>query len=221
MDDFVLGCDDSFWNDLWDSPKRIRVLRYFDFNKAAEQGLKFAIHKSTTGTNGKDSTYESHKRDATTATLLNGAYHWYLPGLDPVKQAEWAVRGSGETDLPLFVDVEEKKYAGVKKGQMWSALSRCLLYIETLTHRQPIIYTNWDYWTTYMYDAVDSDHWRLWIAGYRTGSPLVPLPWHPRQWTFWQYTDRGNAQRYGGPKGASVALDMDLFAGTLEELKAL
>jgi lysozyme len=221
MEEFTLGADFSFWNDLWDSAKRLRVLTFFNFQKAAEQGIKFAILKSTTGLTGKDSTYDTHLRDAKVAQLVTGAYHWYLPGLDPVMQAEWAVRGTGETDLPLFVDVEEKKFAAVKAGQMWPALSRMLLRVEVLTHRQPIIYTNWDYWTTMMADARDSDGWRLWIAGYRTGAPLVPLPWHPRQWSFWQYTDRAVAQRYGGPVGAGRALDMDLFAGSLDELRAL
>lgn len=212
------GMDVSFWQDLWDSPKRKFVLKYVNFKLAAQQGMKFVILKSTTGTGGKDPTYDRHLEDAREAGLVIGAYHWYLPSCNPIYQAEWAITGSRNPDLPLFFDLEERKDAGVRKGKMWPDLRTCLLEVEARTGRRPIIYTNWDYWTTYYPDAIESEYFKLWVANYNTGAPLVPPPWNPRGYTFWQYSKNGNGKKYGC---WSLSLDMDLFAGSLEELKLL
>ena len=50
----------------------------------------------------------------------------------------------------------------------------------------------------------------LWVAHYTHACPNVPAAWST--WTFWQHTDRGAVPGITGP------VDLDLFAGTPDEL---
>src|SRR5262249_29965707 len=52
----------------------------------------------------------------------------------------------------------------------------------------------------------------LWVANYTSGCPKIPAPW--TNWVFWQYSESGTTP------GLTHAVDMDVFNGTFEQLKA-
>jgi len=99
--------------------------------------------------------------------------------------------------LPYVIDLES--VTSVPPNHKSNVLA-FLQTIENNTGQKPVIYTNYDYWNTYMGDLDWSLDYLLWIANYthRFG-PLVPDPWHPDQWTYWQYSKSGKGSRYGCP----------------------
>lgn len=113
--------------------------------------------------------------------------------------------------------------------------------IERLSGVTPIIYVNINYAVNYITEAVAADH-DLWLARYNGGNdpstvdPETSQPevagFHPNpygawnipfggprddsSWDFWQYTSNGDGIATGV---SSSDLDLDLFNGSLDELK--
>src|SRR3989304_316015 len=54
----------------------------------------------------------------------------------------------------------------------------------------------------------------LWIANYGVTKPLVPKPW--TEWTFWQFTDKGDGSIYGVE---SKNIDLNYFNGDLASFR--
>jgi lysozyme len=146
------------------------------------------------------------------------------------------VGGYGPMDLPYVFDLEVAP-SGVNKTSI-TLFSR--IWLEELYKRtgvRPIVYAS----PSYLQDKVNRDaFWRqypLWIAHYMSDSAVLTrtpgskvgggcffTPWTTTScglnWTFWQYTSDGPAQKYGIPSGQS-RLDLNLFNGTSEQLMAL
>src|SRR5207302_821092 len=55
--------------------------------------------------------------------------------------------------------------------------------------------------------------YKLWIANYHVPQPTVPLPWD--RWTFWQFAPDGRC------KGVNGDCDLNVFSGTMDELKSM
>jgi MYXO-CTERM domain-containing protein len=79
------------------------------------------------------------------------------------------------------------------------------------TGKEPIIYTGAYFWDDNgLPDTLNSQP--LWTANYTTN----PCPWTSDswdRWTLWQYTDSGTVSGIAGP------VDLDYFAGTLDDLQ--
>lgn len=94
-----------------------------------------------------------------------------------------------------------------------------LAEVERLSGRIPIIYTAQAYWDTYLgAHAIDwADQYPLWLANYRKDAgPLVPPPWSPTGWAFWQYTDKGKGSKYGVQ---ALDVDLNVFNGDENNLR--
>ena len=74
---------------------------------------------------------------------------------------------------------------------------------------EPIVYTNVGMWR--WRPATELGTQPLWLAHYTTECPSIPPPW--LRWTFWQYTDAGRVP------GISTPVDLDVFDGSLDELR--
>jgi lysozyme len=83
--------------------------------------------------------------------------------------------------------------------------------VRTRLGVEPIIYTSPEFWRDRVGGA-DFSTQKLWLAHYTAECPRVPAPW--KAWTFWQYSKTG---RVAGIRGA---VDLDVFAGTIDELRA-
>jgi|ERR1044072_858392 lysozyme len=186
--------------------KGIDVSHYdesIDFAALKAAGFVFVSCKCTEGVSVVDARYKTNKAKAKAAGLLFGAYHFFRPGLDPMKQAQHFLAHAdikpGDM-IPMF-DWEVTQGPGdVFKAKIF------LGAIEAAIGKKMIIYG-----PPYMLEDFrlpkEFKDYPLWIADYGSPQgPRVPAPW--TFWSFWQYTDKGSAPGIPAPDE-----DMDLFNG--------
>ncbi len=190
--------------------KGIDVSHYdesIDFQKLVDAGYKFCSAKCTEGLTNVDPRYKSNKFKAKAAGLLFGAYHFFRPGQDALRQAAHFLTHAdiqkGDM-IPMFDWEVSQGKADVSKAKLF------LDTVENAIGKKMIIYG-----PPYMLDDFRlpfyfKEH-ALWIAHYGTTAPLVPSPWEV--WSFWQYTDKGSAPGIPAPDE-----DMDLFNGPAENV---
>jgi GH25 family lysozyme M1 (1,4-beta-N-acetylmuramidase) len=200
----AIGLDISFWQTL---PVGHRDRREIDFGMMRENA-SFVIIRA--GQNlWKDREFAINRRGAMEAGLPHGSYWFYDSRADPVKQADlWLdILGGEFGELGLWMDFEDN-YGGAFHG-----MSHWRKFAERLMQRSSArlgVYTAYYYW---MWTTGGKADWflrfPLWVANYGTTKPLVPKPWG--DWTLWQFTDKGDARRYGIYNSASC--DLNEFNG--------
>jgi hypothetical protein len=84
---------------------------------------------------------------------------------------------------------------------------------EHLTASPLLIYTNYYWWLECTDGSAAFSDQYLDIANWSSGPPLLPESW--KSWTFWQYSSTGSVA------GISGDVDLDVFHGSLAQLKAL
>jgi len=172
-------------------------------------GFEFCFIKATQGTGRTDPYFNLNWERSKNAGLIRGAYHYFEPGQDGLKQANFFLNQVDHEagDLPPVLDIEEIN--GVSKSTLRKRLKDWLKKVEESTGVQPIIYTNPK---TYYY-LLDDDfsHYPLWIAHYHAGGrPRIFRNWH-----FWQHSESG---RVNGIRGN---VDFNVFSGDKTELRKL
>lgn len=211
----VIGPDISFFQDEPSTPQGV------DFVKMRAIS-NFVILRA--GQNiWVDSCFKTYWSDAKTVGLPRGSYWFYDSRSDPKKQAELWVQtlGNDMGELPLFADFEES-YGGAYKG--WQNWYVFLERLKALVGQKDIgIYTAYYYWRDNAPDANTQNanleyfhKYALWIANYLVDKPMIPKPWDETEWSFWQYTDKGDGKLYGVE---SVPIDLNYFNGTENAFK--
>jgi hypothetical protein len=134
--------------------------------------------------------------------------------------------GSGDLgELPLVLDVE-------MRGNP-DEVHNCLMEIERLFGKRPMIYTGQGIWNTLGNTPWATDY-PLWIANYliegtvrwreelvetvSQKTPFLPTDWENTGWTFWQFTQRGHGPDFGLNWEKSKQIDLNVYSGTLGEL---
>ena len=181
----------------------------WDAVKATEKGeypIRFAFMKATEGGDYKDSRFAENFRGAGEVGIIRGAYHFYNPNTDPVRQADFFISQVRlvKGDLAPVLDVERKPR---DKVQLQADLKKFLHRLEQHYGMKPIIYTSFKYKTRYL-DDPELDAYPFWIAHYYVDTLSYGGPWH-----FWQHTD------YGTVPGIDTNVDLNVFNGSWEELK--
>jgi len=176
---------------------------------AHQQGefpLSFIFMKATEGSDLEDPTFTQHFDSARAHGFLRGAYHFFVPGTDARRQAQFFIgKVHLQTgDLPPVLDVETK---GRSKKALQEGVKTWLDVVEAYYGVKPIIYTSYKFKESYLNDAVFNDY-PYWIAHYYVDS--VHYKGH---WEFWQHTDVGSVP------GIKENVDLNVFNGTLEQLK--
>jgi len=194
----VAGIDVSYYqNDI--SWKRVR-----------RAGMRYAFIRTSDGLDNPDDRFAKNWAGAKRAGLLRGAYQYFRADQDATAQADLLINtlAKDRGELPPVIDIEN---AGGKspeelavRVQTWIARVRDKLGVE------PILYTGPEFWRDKANNA-DLSAQPLWIAHYTRGCPTIPTPW--TKWTFWQHTDNGRVP------GIEGAVDLDLFAGTYQDLQ--
>jgi lysozyme len=193
------GIDVSYYQEVIDWPRVRRA------------GIRFAFIRVSDGAQLRDPRFATNWGEAKRAGIVRGAYQFFRPDQNVVAQADLmiaAMQGSGRDDLPPALDLEVD--AGLPATEV---AARALIWIDRVRTKlgvEPIVYTGSDLWRTG--GATPLSLQPLWIAHYTQDCPTVPLPWP--HWTFWQTSDRGAVPGVEGP------VDLDLFAGTLADLRA-
>ena len=128
--------------------------------------LQFVFIKATEGATLSDKHFDKNWREAQKIAIHRGAYHFYHPTRDPLKQATNFINHvtlkSG--DFAPVVDFE------VINGQSDETIVNGLrLWLETVEEHyqvRPIIYTNGNLYRRYIKGNLDD--YPLWIADYST-----------------------------------------------------
>ena len=155
-----------------------------------DTSLDFIICKATEGETHIDSKF---KKNWDSIDCIKGCYHFFRPQYSGKKQAllYLSVINLDSGNIKPIVDVEYTKYWNNKK-YIKKYISNLISFINTIkenTGYDPIIYTNPNFWESYIEKYYHSDH-LLWIADYRKREqPQVPSKFE--DWYIWQYTDKG------------------------------
>ncbi|MBP1640141.1 MAG: glycoside hydrolase family 25 [Bacteroidetes bacterium] len=195
--DQIVGIDVSMHTGIinWDIIKR--------------QGVDFAYIKSTEGADYLDPRYLYNLREAKSAGLPVGAYHFFRFHRTGKEQAanflsQVDVRS---LDLPPVVDVEEwgqynfSKNAGYVSAEVQSFINN----IENKTNRRVVIYADKNSFKKYIEGKFRNNP--IWICS------IGKAPQISQKWTLWQKSQRGKCS------GASGIVDINLFNGDNRDWK--
>ncbi len=178
-------------------------------NRDAEFPLHFIFMKATEGGDHGDDTFEQNFSEAGKRGFIRGAYHFFSPKTDPLRQADFFIRTVklSAGDLPPVLDVEVR---GKKtKKELQRNIKRWLDRVEAHYGVKPILYTSYKFKTSYLDDSLFNAY-PYWIAHYYVDSVRYTGKWH-----FWQHTDIGTVP------GIKHDVDLNVFNGTLEELQKM
>ena len=126
--------------------------------------LQFVFIKATEGATLADKSFSQNWREARKANLRLGAYHFYHPTRDPIKQANNFIKRVTlkEGDFAPVLDFEVVN--GVADDELIDGLRLWLETIEQHYNVRPIIYTNASLYKRYI--KKNFDVYPLWIADY-------------------------------------------------------
>jgi GH25 family lysozyme M1 (1,4-beta-N-acetylmuramidase) len=174
-------------------------------------GVAFGYTKASQGEGYTDPDYTRHYEAMGHCGLLRGAYHYFEPEADPVRQARRLLISIGphQGELPPVIDVE-RAYRDTRRdcNAMRRAIQRFSDTVEQELGRKPVIYSSRWFWTDQLCDTRELRANPLWLKWYSTTPPTLFGGWD--QWLFWQYTDSGTAGR--------DQIDLSRWHGTREQL---
>lgn len=171
-----------------------------------EYPISFAFMKATEGGDYKDRRFAENFRQAREVGLIRGAYHFYNPNSEPIRQADFYISQVKleKGDLAPVLDIERKPR---DKAKLQADLVKFLNRLEQHYGVKPIIYTSYKYRARYL-DAPEFAKYPLWIAHYYVDSLSYEGPWQ-----FWQHTD------YGTVPGIDESVDLNVFNGSLTDIQ--
>ncbi len=199
----MLGIDVSHYQGKikWDKVKRID-------NKK----ISFVFIRATQGDDGRDKRFERNWSSAKEKGFIRGAYHYYRPNENSIKQADNFIKNVKleAGDFPPVLDIE--KFSRIQsRRSLQIALKKWLDRVEEHYGVKPIIYTG----ASHYKDLLDNDTFNdyvLWVANYND----VKLPFKKENnWVFWQYRD------WGYVNGIKGDVDLNVFNGSNEQLDDL
>lgn len=161
--------------------------------------ISFVYMRATMGMR-KDKRFKENWKASTQHKLKKGAYLYFHPNKDGVKQAELFIRsvGSIANCLPPVVDIEKTHLTD--RILLKKRLQACLNTLHNYYGIRPVIYT----YTTFYRDFLGEsfDQYPLWIAHYeRDDKP----DYIQRKWDIWQHSERGRIA------GVSELVDFDVL----------
>jgi lysozyme len=171
--------------------------------------IGFAFIKATEGTSLVDDKYKDNMESAKEVGVPRGAYHFFIPSrsgkLQAVNFIETVKLKKG--DLPPVLDIEQVNGASVT--DMQERIADWLTMVEKNYKVKPIIYTNADFYKTFL--AGRFDDYPLWVAHYL----VKDKPRINRNWLFWQHSERGHIT------GIRSNVDFNVFNGDSSDFQKL
>jgi len=184
-----------------------------DWQRVADSGITFVIHRATKGNDYIDPTYPGNKAEAEAAGIRFTAYHYAKPSGredDARREAELFLANAdlGTGNLIPALDLEQAGGMNPTKLKAWVGI-----WLRRVTDElgvKPIIYTSPSFWRSFMNDTrrfARHGH-KLWIANWFVRHPDVPAKdWAGHGWTFWQYSNSGHVP------GINGRVDLDRYNG--------
>jgi lysozyme len=170
--------------------------------------LDFVFLRSTVGVDS-DKKFNANWHHAKQSGFIRGAYHYYRPDENSLKQADNFIKtvhlNSG--DLPPVLDIErisdKQSLDSLKSG-----IKRWLTTVELHYGIKPIIYSGESFYTDFL--KKEFKGYKLWIANYSFFEDKIR-----DEWLFWQFTDKGSID------GIDGNVDVNIYNGTLPQLNEL
>lgn len=178
-------------------------------NGSGDFPISFVFMKATEGGDYTDDTFRQNFDSAHAYGFIRGAYHYFVPRTDAVRQADFFIRTVPlePGDLPPVLDVETS--GGKSPEEIQTAVKLWLDRVEAHYGVKPILYTSYKFRKRFL-DNPAFDIYPYWIAHYYVDSVRYDKAWH-----FWQHTDIGIVP------GISESVDLNVFNGTREMLDSL
>ena len=163
--------------------------------------LRFAFIKATEGLGRVDEQFRKNWFHAKKAGVTRGAYHFLIASKSGKAQAENFIETVKleKGDLPPVLDVEQTY--GASAGELQQRVADWLAAVEKKYRVKPIIYTNVDFYETFL--AGRFDDYPLWVAHYL----VRDKPRIRRNWQFWQHSETGHVN------GIEPFVDFNVFKG--------
>lgn len=195
----------------------IDVSRYEEiesWSKIKGSGYLFAAMRATVGDYYTDPTLSKYWDGSGAVGIVRTAYHVIAPERPVLAQMDRFAKAvvQFKRELPWVLDVELDR--GQTNANIINRTKACLQYMEDMSGRRPLFYTNWNFINSH-FTPVPSwvSDYDLWVANYTIKpDPLLPVGW--KKWKIWQYSESGIVP---GVANESKT-DLDLFNGTLQEL---
>lgn len=195
-----------------------------DWAAQAAAGIKFAYVLATEGNYARNGYFNSQHIGARTAGLMVGSYHFANPAVSSgAAQAQYFVnRGGGWTadgnTLPPVLDMEDDPYNKdicylLSPAKMVDWIKDYSSELALLTGKRPVIYTTSKWWTKCTADSAAFASQPLLLARFAATPGTIPQGWS--RYTFWQYSEKRPVS------APDVVGDMDVFNGSIDELRAL
>lgn len=169
--------------------------------KVRDVQVNFAFIKATEGLSNLDPQFRRNWNDSRKNLVHRGAYHYFIGSRSGKAQAENFISTVRlqKGDLPPVLDVEQTDGASVTDLQqrIWDWLAA----VEKAYRVQPIIYTNADFYETFLKGRFDE--YPLWVAHYL----VKKKPRISRSWLFWQHNESGHVN------GIGSFVDFNVFNG--------
>lgn len=188
-----------------------RTINWEEVGQVESGGIKigFTFIKATEGITKVDNQFSRNWQEANRQNIPRGAYHFFIPGRDPQKQAEnfMNVVRLSSGDLPPVLDIERS--GRLKSDRIESDAKKWLDVVEKKYGVPPIIYTNISFYEKYF--SRGFERYPVWVAHY-----LQPdKPRTERKWSFWQHSESGRVN------GITGKVDFNVFYGDSSDFKAL
>ena len=184
-----------------------------DWAKVKQESHDFPIHfvfvRATAGKNGADAKFHKNWKAVKACGFLRGAYHYYRPDENSVKQAEHFIKTVklSKGDLPPVLDIEkipnEQSVDSLKSG-----LKRWLDKVEKHYGKRPVIYSGESFYTDFL--KKEFEGYELWIANYSFFEDEIR-----KEWLFWQFTDKAQLE------GIEGTVDVNIYNGSLQSLRKM
>ena len=151
----------------------------------------FTYIKATEGTNWIDNRWQQHYNEAD--GFYKGQYHYFRAQWNGASQAQNMFETTKNVlwDMTPAVDVERYNNLGFSKAVFAARLRNCLVEVERLFEKRPIIYTSRSMWHQLVGSVSWASAYDLWCAHYTTYPvPLLPDDWKGAGYRMWQYTSK-------------------------------
>jgi len=187
-----------------------------DWKTLADQDISFVFLKATEGSSFVDGSFAYNYGEARKTELRVGAYHFFSYDSGGSTQADNFIETVEKYEgmLPPVIDLEfygDKKENPPSQADVRKELD---IFIEKVTEyygMKPIIYATEKSYSLYLDGAYEDCD--IWIRNVY----MPPGLSDGRDWTFWQYTDKGLLEGY---QGEEKYIDINVFRGTREEFEA-
>lgn len=168
--------------------------------------VRFVFIKATEGVKLMDDNFNENFYLSRQNDLIRGAYHFFVPGADARRQAEFYLHQVHlePGDLPPVLDVE--KIGNLTPSELRRDVKTWLDIVERKYGVKPILYTGYKFKLDYL-GTPEFDAYPYWIAHY-----YVEKLEYKGKWAFWQYTDCGKVS------GIQGFVDCNIFNGDLADL---